>query len=168
MAASSSVFLNVRNLEKSLEFYQALGFRLAKDYRDDDGNLAYVDLDYQGAELSLGSILTNADDEYQRWVSNELGAGMILYFTVPNVDEVHDRARQARATIEVPLRDRTYGRAFNLNDPDGYVVCFMTEKKAARKPATKPAAKSPKNSARKSATKSRARPPASARGRSGR
>lgn len=130
--ASTSAFLNVRNLEKSLEFYQALGFDLVKEYRDDEGDLSYVDLAFDGAELSLGQVLEGADDEYTRWVSGELGAGLILYFTVDDVDAVHDRARQARATIEVPLRDRTYGRAFNLNDPDGYVVCFMTEKPTAK------------------------------------
>ncbi|HEV8361556.1 MAG TPA: VOC family protein [Candidatus Thermoplasmatota archaeon] len=147
MAATSSVFLNVRNLEKSLEFYEALGFEVENKMRDDDGRLSYVDLALDGADLSLGQILTDADDEYARWVSNpELGAGVILYFTVPDVDAVHARARTARATIEVPLRDRSYGRAFNLNDPDGYVVCFMTEKvakakaggaKATRKTASK-------------------------------
>lgn len=143
MAATSSVFLNVRNLEKSLEFYRALGFGVVKEYRDDEGRLAYVDLAYHGAELSLGQILADADDEYTRWVSNpELGAGIIVYFTVADVDAVHDRARRAQAAIEVPLRDRSYGRAFNLNDPDGYVVCFLTEKRApkpGRKAARPPA-----------------------------
>jgi len=134
MAATSSVFLNVRNLEKSVEFYEGLGFRVDSESRDDRGALTYVDLQLGGAELSLGQVLSDADDEYTRWVSGELGAGVILYFTVPDVDAVHDRARRIRATIEVPLRDRSYGRAFNLNDPDGYVVCLLTERKAAAKP----------------------------------
>lgn len=133
MASQSSAFLNVRDLEKSVEFYQALGFEVAEEYFDDSGALTYVDLDLDGAELSLGQVLSGADEEYARWVGNpELGAGVILYFTVPDVDTVWERARGARATIEVPLRDRSYGRAFNLNDPDGYVVCFMTEKGAGR------------------------------------
>jgi catechol 2,3-dioxygenase-like lactoylglutathione lyase family enzyme len=150
MASTSSAFLNVRNLEKSVEFYRALGFEVAEEFTDDDGNLTYVDLEYDGAELSLGQVLTDADDEYTRWVSNpELGAGLILYFTVPDVDAAYQRARDARASIEVPLRDRSYGRAFNLNDPDGYVVCFMTEKSAAKPPKPKAPAKTSARSAKK-------------------
>jgi uncharacterized glyoxalase superfamily protein PhnB len=155
MSATSSAFLNVRNLAKSVEFYEALGFEVEREMHDGEGRLSYVDLSFEGAELSLGQVLTDADDEYVRWVSNpELGAGLILYFTVGDVDAVHDRARQARATIEVPLRDRSYGRAFNLNDPDGYVLCFMTEKGAA-KPKAKPKAVAKKATRRTAAKKKR-------------
>lgn len=125
--ASTSVFLNVQNLEKSVEFYGALGFRVAREYRGRGGELRYVDLDLDGAELSLGWIGANDDPEFRRWVSGELGAGVIVYVDVPDVDALHERARRAGAVIEAPLEERSYGRAFNLNDPDGYVVCFFTE-----------------------------------------
>jgi catechol 2,3-dioxygenase-like lactoylglutathione lyase family enzyme len=135
MAASCSVFLNVRDIGKSVEFYQALGFRVDAETPGDDGRLAYVDLSYQGAELGLGSIASNDDAEYRRWVEGELGGGVIVYYSVPDVDEVYQRAQGMRATIEAPLRDRSYGRAFNLNDPDGYVICFITEPRKRRRTA---------------------------------
>ncbi|MCA1813699.1 MAG: VOC family protein [Halobacteriales archaeon] len=137
MPASTSVFLNVRDIGKSIEFYCALGFRVDAEHPGEGGKLAYADLSYQGAELGLGSIASNDDREYRSWVSTPLGAGVILTFSVPDVEEVHARAGAMRATIEAPLGDRSYGRAFNLNDPDGYVVCFITEPKRgrARKPA---------------------------------
>ena len=136
MPVTSSVFLNVSNIDKSLEFYRNVGFRVARTYKNDEGQVAWADLALQGAEFGLGHIPSNDDPGFRQWVGTPLGAGVIVYFTVPNVDRYHKMAKQARATIEMPLTDRPYGRMFMLNDPDGYTISFITEKKpAARKPA---------------------------------
>jgi catechol 2,3-dioxygenase-like lactoylglutathione lyase family enzyme len=127
--AATSAFLNVHDLAKSREFYEALGFRTTGASKDGRGRVAYVDLAYGAAELGLGAIGSNDDPEFRRWVSGELGAGVIVYVSVDDVDRVHAAARRIHAAIEAPLRDRSYGRAFNLNDPDGYVVCFLQEPK---------------------------------------
>lgn len=133
MPASSSVFLNVANIEKSLEFYRNVGFRVAKSYQDDKGKVAWADLTLQGADLGLGHIASNDDPAYRAWVGTPLGAGVIVYFTVSNVDRYYKLAQAARATIEMPIMDRPYGRMFTLNDPDGYTISFITEAKAPKK-----------------------------------
>ncbi|HVM45147.1 MAG TPA: VOC family protein, partial [Candidatus Thermoplasmatota archaeon] len=99
----------------------------------------------QGAEFGLGHIPSNDDPGFRQWVGTPLGAGVIVYFTVPNVDRYYKLAKDARATIEMELTDRPYGRMFTLNDPDGYTISFIQEsgkpraKKAA--PARRGAAK---------------------------
>lgn len=132
MPVTSSVFLNVSNIEKSLEFYRNIGFRVAQTYKDDNGKAAWADLSLQGADLGLGHIQSNDDPGFRQWVGTPLGAGVIVYFTVPNVDRYHALAKAARATIEQPLTDRPYGRMFTLNDPDGYTITFIKEAAAPR------------------------------------
>lgn len=145
MPVSSSVFLNVTNLEKSLEFYRSVGFRVAKTYKDEGGKVAWADLSLQGADLGLGHIPSNDDPAFRQWVGTPLGAGVIVYFTVPNVDRYHKLAKAARATIEMELTDRPYGRMFTLNDPDGYTISFITE----RAPTPRKGAKKAKGAAKK-------------------
>lgn len=159
MPATSSVFLNVSSIEKSLEFYRNIGFRVAKSYKDDNGKVAWADLSLQGADLGLGHIASNDEPSFRQWVGTPLGAGVIIYFNVPNVDRYFKLAKDARATIEMPLTDRPYGRMFTLNDPDGYTITFIREPPASRKKAAKKAgakkapAKAKRVAAKKSAKK---------------
>ncbi|HEX2021884.1 MAG TPA: VOC family protein, partial [Candidatus Thermoplasmatota archaeon] len=113
---------------------------------DETGMTTYADLDLEGAELGLGHIPSNDDPAFRAWVGTPLGAGVVVYVTVPDVDGIHARAVKAGATIEYPLRDRPYGRIFTLNDPDGYTVTFLQERRA---PARKAARKGAKKAARK-------------------
>jgi len=136
MPVTSSVFLNVSNIEKSLEFYRNIGFRVAKTYKNDDSKVAWADLALQGAEFGLGHIPSNDDPGFRQWVGTPLGAGVIVYFTVPNVDRYYKLAKDARATIEMEMRDRPYGKMFTLNDPDGYTISFIQEKKPATRKST--------------------------------
>ena len=152
MTVSSSVFLNVTNIEKSLEFYRNIGFRVARTYKNDEGQVAWADLSLQGAEFGLGHIPSNDDPGFRHWTSTPLGAGVIVYFTVPNVDRYYKLAQDVRATIEMPITDRPYGRMFTLNDPDGYTISFITDKTAS-----KPKAKAKKATKAKSTPKKKKR-----------
>lgn len=100
--------------------------------REGDGPVRYADLSYQGTELGLGHIAINDDPEYRAWVGTPLGAGVLIYFSVPDVDRVYEKAKALGAAIEHEPQDRSYGRVFGLNDPDGYVLSFIKE---ARRPA---------------------------------
>lgn len=141
MPATSSVFLNVSNIEKSLEWYRNLGFKVDKPWKDDSGKVAWADLSLDGADLGLGHIPSNDDPAYRQWVSTPLGAGVIVYFTVADADKVWAKAQKVKATVEMPITDRPYGRMFTLNDPDGYTISFITEAKKAtvRRPKAKEA-----------------------------
>lgn len=171
MPASCSVFLNVTDIQRSLDFYRGLGFRVVKAWKDDEGEVAWADLNLLGADLGLGHIPSNDDASFREWVSTPLGAGVIVYFSVSNAQRHWERAQQAGATVEMPLTQRPYGKMFTLNDPDGYTVSFIEEPKPARKKpqprsgaktrqkkaGAKKAAKSPKRAAKKARGRKRAR-----------
>lgn len=156
MAATSSVFLNVKDIQKSLAFYKALGFRVAKEWKDEEtGKVAYADLSLQGADFGIGDVASNDDPEFQKWVSTPLGAGVMVNFTVGNVDRFYENAQKSGATVEMPITDRPYGRMFIVNDPDGYTISFMTEpkKRAVAKKAVKKVAKKAKKAVAKASAK---------------
>ena len=153
MAASCSVFLNVKDIDRSVEFYKGLGFKVDNLHRDrETGATRYADLSFQGAELGLGHIAVNDDPEFRAWVGTPLGAGVMVYFSVPNVDRVFEKAKAQRAVIEHEPQDRSYGRVFILNDPDGYVVSFIKEPSKRAAPV-KAAATKAKKAVKKAAAK---------------
>lgn len=134
MPISTSVFLNVTDMAKSLAFYRALGFRVVsetKDPKDKQAPPAWVDLALGRAELGLGAIESNPDPEFQKWVSTPLGAGVVIYFQVANVDRFHEKAKRAGAVVEHAPVTRSYGRVSTVNDPDGYTLTFIAEAKQA-------------------------------------
>ncbi|MHB8585842.1 MAG: VOC family protein [Thermoplasmatota archaeon] len=134
MSASVSVFLNVRDIERALKFYETLGFRITNQ-SEADGRTSYADLAMGGAEISLGAINSNDDPGFQSWVSTPLGAGVVIYVSVPNVDAVFERAQDAGAVIESAPHDRPYGRVAMINDPDGYTLSLITEPKVSTRRA---------------------------------
>jgi len=157
MASRTSVFLNVADIERSLAFYKALGFKVVSSTKMDDGRVAYADLEMDGAELGLGSIASNDDPEYRAWVGTPLGAGVVLYLTVPSTDRVFEKARKAGAVVEMEPRDRPYGRVATVNDPDGYVLTFHQEPAKPRKAARRKAPAAGKARTAKSTRKAKAK-----------
>ena len=123
---------NVRDVDRSVQFYRALGFTTRWRWKADDGKLAYAGVGIGGAVIALGRIWTGEGGgvyrDYQKWVSTPLGAGVIVNVELRNVEGVYAKAKKARATIESRLRDWPYGTAFTINDPDGYVVKFLRPK----------------------------------------
>jgi uncharacterized glyoxalase superfamily protein PhnB len=131
--AEISVMFNVRDVDKSVEFYEALGFDRRWEWKGDDGKLAYAGVGIGGAVIALGKI--NEDDDsggeykdYRKWVSGPLGGGVIINVELRNVDGVYEKAKKTKATIESRIKNWPYGRAFTVNDPDGYVVKFLRPK----------------------------------------
>lgn len=149
--ASLSVFLNVTDLSKALDFWKALGADVKAFHRDAKGEPYWADLDLDGAEVGLGHIGANKEKEFRKWVSTPLGAGVVVYVTVDRIGTYEKRAEKAGLTFESMLEERPYGKVFTLNDPDGYTITFLEEPElpeAWQKPqkTTKkaPAAKAPR------------------------
>ena len=158
MASRTSVFLNVADIDRSLAFYKALGFKVVSSTKGDDGKAMYADLERDGAEIGLGAIASNDHPEYRAWVGTPLGAGVVIYLTLPRgVDEVFAKAKKAGAAVESEPTDRSYGRVATVNDPDGYVLTLHQEPAKRRAPARRKAAKPAKAKAAKKAKARRAR-----------
>lgn len=124
-----SVMFNVRDVDRSVAFYRSLGFTTRWKWKDDDGSLLYAGVGIGEAVLALGKISPRGGGReyrnYRRWVSSNLGGGVIVNVELRSVERVYARARKAGVKIESRLRKWPYGTAFTINDPDGYVVKFL-------------------------------------------
>jgi catechol 2,3-dioxygenase-like lactoylglutathione lyase family enzyme len=103
----------VRDLDRSLAFYTALGFRLER--RDGD----FAALEFDGRHLFLD----------QRADLPSLG-GMArgnVRVLVADVDAVWNVAQSLGVTVDRAIGDRYYGlRDFTLLDPDGFGLRFAS------------------------------------------
>ena len=132
MKAEISVMFNVKDVDRSVNFYRSLGFTTRWKWRGDDGKLAYAGVGIGGAVIALGRIIPGGGGgeyrNYREWVSSPLGAGVIVNVELRGVERLYARAKKTKAKIESRLREWPYGTAFTINDPDGYVVKFLRPK----------------------------------------
>lgn len=132
MKALISVMFNVKDVDRSLAFYRSLGFTARWKWKGEDGTLLYAGVGIGEAVIALGKITRwgrgGEYRAYDKWVSTNLGGGVIVNVEVRNVRGIYEKAKRVGATIESRLREWPYGTAFTINDPDGYVVKFLRPK----------------------------------------
>jgi catechol 2,3-dioxygenase-like lactoylglutathione lyase family enzyme len=132
MKAFISVMFNVKDVDRSVSFYRALGFTTRWKWEGPDGRLLYAGVGIGDAVIALGKITRGGGGSeyrnYQKWVGSNLGGGVIVNVELRNVEGVYAKARKAKVEIESRLREWPYGTAFTINDPDGYVVKFLRSK----------------------------------------
>lgn len=116
------VRLGVRDLERELKFYTALGFEVVE--RADSG----VRLSYDGVLLTIEpyETLRVKDRPLLDWDRSpgQLGVGAQLYLMISSVDEL-----AARIPVGVPrpwpIQDKSWGlRELTLRTPSGYLITF--------------------------------------------
>jgi lactoylglutathione lyase len=116
----TGVELHVANLERSIRFYEALGFRVVRRWME------WVRLDRDGAELVLqGDAYVRGHDHYfTSYIDRSpRGVGVEVTIEVQDVDSVHAAAQAAGLPIVKPIQDRGWkARDFRLADPDGYFI----------------------------------------------
>ena len=122
--ASSSpgivVELFVSDVERSIAFYRALGFDVARRYED------YVQLRRGEIRLSLQGDAHAVEGPHYftpHIKSFPRGTGVEVSIQVADVDAEYIRARTAGLNIVKPMQDRPWGaRDFRVADPDGYFL----------------------------------------------
>ena len=111
---------HVADVEASIAFYAALGFRVVRRWED------WVRLDRDGAELVLmGDAYIRGHDHYftPYLGRSPRGVGVEVSVEVADVDAVYAAARAAGLRIVKPIQDRDWkARDFRLADPDGFFV----------------------------------------------
>lgn len=131
-----SVYLNVKDVERSRKFYEGLGLKKVREFSEMS---TYV-LKAGDVNVVIGPAnATWADAEAAFWLQNEpWGVGVLLMPTVRSVDEVYEKALAIGAEIDDPPQDQPWGsRTVGIVDPDGYVLMFDQELKPARPARTK-------------------------------
>ena len=112
----------VDDLQKSITFYEALGFTAGERW-EDNGTLLGVMLRAGKTEIGL------SQDDWKKGRDRKKGVGMRLFMsTAQNVDEVAARARSAGITLASEPHDSEWKtRAFEVVDPSGFLLTISSE-----------------------------------------
>jgi catechol 2,3-dioxygenase-like lactoylglutathione lyase family enzyme len=114
--------VGVKDLERELKFYTALGFEVA-DRRE---HVAIIRLESAELVLETYDTLRVGDRPLLDWdrAPAQLGNGVQLAIIVPSVDEI-----AARVPVGIPrpwpIQDKPWGlRELTLKTPSGYIITF--------------------------------------------
>jgi uncharacterized glyoxalase superfamily protein PhnB len=109
--------LTVDDLQKSLTFFEALGFEV-EDRWEQDGKL-------MGAMLKAGTArLGLSQDDWKKGQNRVKGLGVRIYIEAnDNIDEVAARAKTAGVMLVREPHDTEWGsRAFEVTEPTGFLL----------------------------------------------
>ena len=112
------LFLEVNNLEESVEFYRdVLGFSLESDNMDAQPPIASV---------RSGSLRITLVQQIETMLKR--GRGVHFVLGVSDVDAFHENLKARAVQVTGPRDEGWGGRFVSLQDPDGYRLFFVTWK----------------------------------------
>ena len=110
------LFLEVNNLEESLQFYGGqLGFEVSKHTPDSEPPMATV----QGGKLKI-TLAQHLETMLRR------GRGVNFFFGVADVDEYYRDLTDRGVEVHPPTDEGWGGRFITVEDPDKYRLFFVT------------------------------------------
>ena len=111
----------VDDLEKSIRFYEALGFAVSERW-EEKGTLLGVMLRAGTTEIGL------SQDDWKKGRDRKKGVGVrLLLSTTQNVDEVAARAKSAGITLKSePFDSEWKTRVFKVVDPSGFLLTMSS------------------------------------------
>jgi uncharacterized glyoxalase superfamily protein PhnB len=113
--------VTVDDLQKSLKFYEGLGFAVEEKW-EQEGVLLGVMLRAGDASLGL------SQDDWKKGRDRVKGIGVRLYLeTSQNIDETADRAKKAGLSLDMDPYDTPWKtRAFEVTDPTGFKLTISS------------------------------------------
>jgi uncharacterized glyoxalase superfamily protein PhnB len=119
--------LTVDDLQKSITFYEALGFAIDERW-EEKGTLLGVMLRAGKSQIGLNQ------DDWKKGRDRQKGVGVrvsIAISTPGSVDEIAKRAKNAGITLKSEPRDTEWkSRAFEVIDPSGFLLTIFSEASA--------------------------------------
>jgi uncharacterized glyoxalase superfamily protein PhnB len=118
--------LTVDDLQKSIAFYEALGFTI-DDRWEQQGTLLGVMMKAGRTEIGLNQ------DDWKKGRDRKKGIGVRLSITTTRdgVDQLATRARNAGITLKSEPHDTEWqSRAFEVADPSGFLLTIYSEPSA--------------------------------------
>jgi uncharacterized glyoxalase superfamily protein PhnB len=117
--------LTVDDLQKSIAFYEALGFAI-DDRWEENGTLLGVMVRAGKTQIGLNQ------DDWKKGRDRQKGIGVRLSLSTPgSVDEIAKRAKDAGITLKSEPRDTEWkSRAFEVADPSGFLLTIFSEASA--------------------------------------
>jgi catechol 2,3-dioxygenase-like lactoylglutathione lyase family enzyme len=112
----------VDDLQKSITFYEALGFTVDERW-EDNGTLLGVMVRAGKNHIGLNQ------DDWKKGRDRKKGVGMRVFLsTTQSVDEIAARARSAGITLDSEPHDTEWkSRAFEITDPSGFLLTISSE-----------------------------------------
>jgi catechol 2,3-dioxygenase-like lactoylglutathione lyase family enzyme len=119
-----------KNLEKTLDFYKLLGFKV--EYEREENRFAFISID--SAQFMFQEL-----KEDDKWSVGELtypfGNGINFQIEVDNVDEIYNRLKENNIDILFDMEENWYrmddkllgNKEFLVQDPDGYLLRFSED-----------------------------------------
>jgi uncharacterized glyoxalase superfamily protein PhnB len=114
--------ITVDDLQKSIKFYEALGFAVGERW-EDNGTLLGVMMRAGKNEIGL------SQDDWKKGRDRKKGIGLRLFLaTTQNVDEIAARAKSAGVKLNSEPHDTEWKtRAFEVTDPSGFLLTIGSE-----------------------------------------
>ena len=114
--------LTVDDLQKSITFYEALGFAIDERW-EDHGQLLGVMLRAGKSQIGLNQ------DDWKIGRDRKKGTGVRLSISTPGrVDEIAKRVKDAGITLKSEPRDTEWkSRAFEVTDPSGFLLTVFSD-----------------------------------------
>jgi uncharacterized glyoxalase superfamily protein PhnB len=107
--------LTVNDLQKSITFFEGLGFAVDERW-EDKGTLLGVTLRAGDTHIGL------SQDDWKQGRDRKKGIGLRFYLnTSQNIDQLADRAKKAGIALDAPPHATEMGtRAFDVTEPSGF------------------------------------------------
>jgi len=117
--------LTVDDLQKSIAFYEALGFTIAERW-EEGGALLGVMMRAGRTEIGLNQ------DDWKKGRDRQKGVGVRLAISTPgSVDDMAKRMKEAGITLKSEPHETEWdSRAFEVSDPTGFLLTVFSEPKA--------------------------------------
>jgi uncharacterized glyoxalase superfamily protein PhnB len=113
--------LTVDDLQKSVSFYEGLGFTIDERW-EDNGTLLGVMLRAGKSQIGLNQ------DDWKKGRDRKKGIGVRLALSTTQVDEIAKRAKSAGITLKSEPHDTEWkSRAFEVVDPSGFLLTIFSE-----------------------------------------
>src|SRR5688572_13110912 len=122
-AKTISPILTVNDLQRSITFFEGLGFGVEEKW-EEKGVLLGVMLRGGDARINL------SQDDWKKGRNRQKGEGMRLYVgTKQNIDQLAADAKKAGITLDAEPHDTDWGsRAFEVTEPSGFKLTIGSER----------------------------------------
>jgi uncharacterized glyoxalase superfamily protein PhnB len=114
--------LTVDDLQKSITFYEGLGFVVDERWEENEMLLGVM---MRAGKSQIGL----SQDDWKKGRDRKKGVGMRVFMsTTQNVDEIAKRAKSAGITLASEPHDTEWKtRAFEVTDPSGFLLTISSE-----------------------------------------
>lgn len=108
----------VKNIEKSIRFFEEIGFKIAEMWQPQD-KIQWCRVEFHNAALMLQQIIDS--DAIQQIGEDH---GIQLYFITDDVDAVYHQIRTRGIDVSPPKIEFYGMKQVFVSDPDGRTLCF--------------------------------------------